>query len=143
VGEGGGEGESQAVAASVRWPAPASLISRARSLRANATDAERALWSLLRSRRLAGAKFRRQRPFGPYVLDFFCAQALLAIEADGGQHLSDAGRKSDRRRTLYREQRGVRVLRFSDRDILLDRDGVLERIAAALESETVGDRPSP
>jgi very-short-patch-repair endonuclease len=59
---------------------------KARALRTNMTDAERRLWSILRGRRLHGYKFRRQHPFGPYILDFACFEHYLVIEADGGQH---------------------------------------------------------
>lgn len=57
-----------------------------RRLRREATDAERALWHILRNRQLTGAKFRCQQQFGPYVLDFFCLEHRLVIEVDGGQH---------------------------------------------------------
>ena len=60
------------------------LLAFARELRRQQTDAEAVMWSLLRDRRLAGCKFRRQYPLGPYVLDFYCQEARLAIELDGG-----------------------------------------------------------
>ena len=85
---------------------PSSLVPFARTLRAGATDAERSLWRLLRSRQVAGSKFRRQRPFGPYILDFYCIEKRLAVEADGGQHFTPEGREADARRTEYLEQRG-------------------------------------
>src|SRR6266571_5168766 len=69
---------------------PQTRISRARSLRANMTDAERKLWFALRDRRLKEAKFRRQVPIGPYIVDFVCYPARLVIEVDGGQHAESA-----------------------------------------------------
>ena len=62
------------------------LLSRARSLRRQASEAERVLWMHLRGRRLDGSKFRRQVPIGPYIADFLCLEAKLIVEADGGQH---------------------------------------------------------
>jgi very-short-patch-repair endonuclease len=58
-------------------------------MRREQTDAERKLWLLLRDRRLAGAKFRRQAPIGPYIADFICPRRKLIVEADGGQHIDD------------------------------------------------------
>jgi len=65
-------------------------LARRRQLRRSSTDAEAFLWYHLRSRRLAGFKFRRQHPYGPFILDFFCAERNLAIELDGGQHFEPA-----------------------------------------------------
>ena len=112
-----------------RPPAPL-----ARRLRRTSTDAERALWALLRDRRLDGVKFRRQRPFGPYILDFYCIEKRLAIEADGGQHFALEGLRADAARTRYLEQRGVRVLRYTNREILLEAEGVLGAVLEALAS---------
>ena len=122
---------------------PRSLVPLARAQRAAATDAERALWRLLRSRHLAGVKFRRQRPFGPYILDFYCLDKRLAVEADGSQHLSEEGIEADRVRTGYLERHGVRVLRFTNRDILTEREGVLGVILQALGIAGAGASPSP
>jgi len=100
----------------------------ARSLRANATDAERKLWALLRSRRLGALRFRRQQPIGPYIADFFCPSARLIVELDGGQHGNDAAMSYDAARTRFLEARGFRVLRFSNNEFLKDPDAVLEAI---------------
>lgn len=72
------------------------------------TDAERMLWSILRNRQLDGFKFRRQATIDPFVVDFLCVEAALAVELDGGQHDEDR----DRRRTVYLEARGLHILRF-------------------------------
>jgi very-short-patch-repair endonuclease len=103
-------------------------LSRRRELRRNATDAERALWSLLRSRQLTDLKVRRQHSVGPYVLDFYCAACKLAVELDGGQHFTPAGKHYDQKRTDYLAAHGVRVLRFSNRDLLTEAAGVLQAI---------------
>jgi very-short-patch-repair endonuclease len=105
-----------------------SKTDRARHLRLNSTKAELKLWNCLRSRAL-GQKFVRQVPIGPYVVDFACRELRLVIEVDGGQH-SDNSRDALRDRWL--RQRGYRVLRFWNNDVLSNTDGVLQIIAAAL-----------
>src|SRR5438876_8061874 len=107
VGEGWGEGMVNAVKESHDTTPGAGPTERARRLRNQATDAERALWRLLRGRHLHGAKFRRQQPYGPYVLDFYCHEHRLAIEADGGQHLDSGQAARDSARTRYLEEHGV------------------------------------
>jgi very-short-patch-repair endonuclease len=105
---------------------------RCRCLREQRTEAEHRLWQRLRGHRLAGMKFRRQHPVGPYFVDFYCAEARLVVEVDGSQHM-DAVRY-DERRTLAIQAAGLRVLRFWNDDVLARTDAVLEAIAAALGS---------
>jgi very-short-patch-repair endonuclease len=81
----------------------------AKALRANATDAEISLWRLLRSRRLASMKFRRQVPIGPWIVDFASFEQRLIVEADGSQHAESEG---DNRRDYDLSERGFRVFRF-------------------------------
>jgi very-short-patch-repair endonuclease len=107
---------------------------RARTLRTTMTDAERCLWSVLRSRRLQGYKFRRQRPIGPFIVDFACIEHRLVVEADGGQHLEN---DYDARRTAWLEARGWRVLRFWNNDILANTEGVQEAVLMVLRGEIV------
>jgi very-short-patch-repair endonuclease len=95
------------------------------------TDAERKLWSVLRNRQLAGAKFRRQQPIGPFIGDFVCQDNRLIVEADGGQHAEDM---RDARRTAFLESKGYRVLRFCNNDILTNLDGVAQVIASVLSA---------
>ena len=109
---------------------------RARALRRDMTDAERKLWSALRGRRLAGAKFRRQVPVGPYVADFLSKRYRLAVEVDGGRH----GGPRDRRRDAAFAALGYRTLRFWNFEVLSNPDGVLETIARAL-AETSPSAP--
>ena len=106
-------------------------LKRANSLRRDLTDGEKKLWRLLRSRQLDGAKFRRQQPIGPFIVDFVCHERRLIVEADGGQHSESA---SDARRTAFLESKGYRVLRFWNNDILTNLDGVAEIIAATLST---------
>ncbi|MGE3858107.1 MAG: endonuclease domain-containing protein [Dehalococcoidia bacterium] len=107
---------------------------RRRELRRQATDAERALWRILRSRQLEGYKFRRQHAAGPYILDFFCADAMLAVEVDGGQHYTPAGLADDAERTADLAAGGVRVLWVTNAEILTNADGVAEAILSALRA---------
>jgi len=93
------------------------LLAFARELRQKHSDAERFLWALLRSRRFCGMKFRRQHPASPYVLDFYCDAAKLAIELDGGQHNTDAARRHDCRRTEFLKTRGIAILRFWNHEV--------------------------
>jgi very-short-patch-repair endonuclease len=103
---------------------------RARALRRSSTPAERALWELLRNRRLEGAKFRRQQPLGPYFVDFLCEEARLVVEADGAHHFPPP--EHDVVRDAFLRAAGLTVLRLSNHDILSDPDSVLERIRALL-----------
>ncbi len=107
---------------------PSLLLSRARDLRKRQTDAERLLWRRLRARTLSSLKFRRQHPIGRYIVDFYCEQAGVAVEIDGGGHADEGQKRYDRRRTESLRRRQVRLLRFWNTDVLLNPDGVLERI---------------
>ncbi len=110
----------------------ASLIGQARRLRREMTDAERKLWSRLRRSQI-GLKFRRQVPFGPYILDFFCVKAGLDVELDGSQHYTEKRIGKDRERDLFLQQQGLTVLRFSSRDALVNTDSVVEEIYSCVQ----------
>jgi len=103
----------------------------ARRLRHEATEAERRLWLVLRNRRLAGYKFRRQRPIGPYVADFVSLRYRLIIEVDGSQHLNNV---ADARRTAWLERYGWRVIRVWNNDVSGRSDAVAEYILNELRS---------
>jgi very-short-patch-repair endonuclease len=92
------------------------------------TDAERNLWLALRDRRLDGVKFRRQSTIGPYIVDFYLPRIGLIIEVDGSQHATLPGTAVDRVRTAYLESVGLKVIRFDNRQVLLETDAVLEAI---------------
>ena len=104
----------------------------ARRLRANLTYAEQRLWERLRRKQFNGAHFRRQRPIASYVVDFYCHEARLIIELDGGQH-SEQNEK-DAARTRELKSLGFHVIRFWNNDVLENMDGVLERIAEELRT---------
>jgi adenine-specific DNA-methyltransferase len=110
-------------------------INRCRELRRNLTDGEKKLWRLLRNRQLVGVKFRRQLSIGSYILDFYSPEYMLGIEADGGQHYEDTIRQRDEIRTKELSKLGVKILRFSDRDILNNIDGVFEVIQETLTNK--------
>ncbi|MDE2062415.1 MAG: endonuclease domain-containing protein, partial [Bradyrhizobium sp.] len=114
------------------WKISSKLRANARALRRNSTDAERILWSELRDHRLVGAGFRRQVPIEDYVADFICHAARIVIELDGGQHFSAHGERADARRSAAIEATGLRILRFSNHDVMTNRSGVLETIANAV-----------
>jgi very-short-patch-repair endonuclease len=98
--------------------APALTIARARDLRRRMTPPEVIVWEMLRGGRLDGIRFRRQHPIGPYILDFYCSIARLAVEIDGiGHDAADRARHDERREAWLTEQ-GVRVLRIAARDVL-------------------------
>jgi very-short-patch-repair endonuclease len=99
-----------------------------RQLRSNMTDAEKLLWSKVRGKQLKGYQFYRQKIIGNYIADFCCPKANLVIEIDGGQHYSDEGKKKDSIRDGYMVDIGLKVLRFSDRDIFENVEGVIETI---------------
>jgi very-short-patch-repair endonuclease len=101
----------------------------ARVLRRNATEVERIMWRLLRDRRLAGVKFRRQVPIGPFVADFASMEHRLVVELDGGQH---ADNTADARRDAFLVAGGWRVLRFWNNEAISNREGVLETIRDAV-----------
>src|SRR4051794_9730961 len=95
---------------------------RARSLRKNATEAEQRLWRHLRGRYLEAFKFRRQRPVGPYIVDFICMECGLIVEVDGGQH-AEVRKSYDEQRDAYLHRHGYRVLRFWNNDVMANIEG--------------------
>ncbi|WP_068829653.1 endonuclease domain-containing protein [Pseudomonas sp. BMS12] len=102
------------------------LRDNAKSLRTSMTDAEARIWYHLRAHRFMGLKFRRQKPIGRYIVDFVCLEHFLVIELDGGQHAEQAWQDGERDR--YLEERGYRVLRFWNHQVLGEMEAVLERI---------------
>ena len=103
----------------------------ARALRREATFPERLLWARLR-RHALGVAFRRQQPVGPFVVDFFAPAAALAVEVDGRSH--DGRGAADAAREAALRSLGVRVLRVTNDEVLADLDGVVARVAAALQA---------
>jgi very-short-patch-repair endonuclease len=101
-------------------------------MRRDPTEAELKLWLILRNRRFADFKFRRQVPIGPYIADFVCYSAKLIVEADGSQHIDNA---HDMKRDAELNRRGFRLLRLRNNDILARPDDVSETIWATLHEE--------
>ncbi len=90
---------------------------RARELRWAMTEPERKLWWLLRRKQLAGLRFRRQAPLGPFIADFCCPKARLVVELDGASHTADEQIAHDERRTRWLAEHGLRVVRFTNREL--------------------------
>jgi len=106
------------------------LLNRARELTKNPPEAERKLWAHLRLRQIGGYKFRRQHPLGPYIVDFVCIEKKLIVEVDGGQH--DEKRSHDAIRDRWLEEKGFKVIRFWNNEVLRHIDIVEEVIESEL-----------
>ena len=105
-------------------PLPEATLTFARQLRKAQTDAEHLLWQLLRNREFADAKFQRQKPIGPYFLDFYCHEHKLAIELDGGQHSENHAQDEVRDRFL--NERGIQVVRHWNNQVIQETEAVLQ-----------------
>jgi very-short-patch-repair endonuclease len=108
---------------------------KAQPLRKRSTDPEKLLWSRSRNRKAAGFKFRRQHPIGDRVVDFFCAEAKLAIELDGFGHARHFNQCDDLDRELELHEKGIRFLRFWNHEVLDNLDGVVNAIIYAIDPE--------
>jgi len=95
------------------------------------------LWSVLRGKKLAALRFRRQQPIGPFIAYFFCASANLIVELDGSQQGGDKVAAYDEERTRFLESTGYRVIRFWNFEVMKNRDSVVEAIFRA------GNEPDP
>jgi very-short-patch-repair endonuclease len=142
----GGEGKCEQVGEAKKprppRPVPPDLLRHAREMRGEATDAETLMWYLLRNRRLADAKFRRQHPIGRYIVDFFCKEYRLVVELDGGQHRDQ--QTYDARRDAFLREQGLSVLRFWNNDVLGETEGVLQQIWELIEkAKDPSPPPSP
>ncbi|MGI2325243.1 MULTISPECIES: DUF559 domain-containing protein [unclassified Methylococcus] len=121
---------------------PEDLKRHARAMRRTATDAENLMWRLLRNRRLANAKFRRQHPIGEYIADFYCDEHGLVVELDGGQHAEQ--KTYDERRTAFLQSQGLTVLRFWNHQVLDETEAVLQVIwEHVARNDTLTPSPSP
>lgn len=98
----------------------------AQKLRKNMTDAEKLLWSRVRMKQIGGLQFYRQAIIGEYIVDLYCPAAKLIVEIDGGQHYYGEIQESDKTRDDQLTYLGLKVLRFSNLDVLQNIDGVLE-----------------
>ena len=118
--------ESKFITTGYHLPYNPELVERARELRKNLTEAEKRLWY----RYLRSYKYRvlRQRPIDNYIVDFYCPQLRLVIEIDGESHYTDEGKMYDKRRTAVLEGYGLKVLRFTNDDVLRNFEGVYQVI---------------
>lgn len=107
-----------------------------KSLRRNQTAAERKIWSLVRNRQVDGFKFYRQYSVGKYVLDFYCPEARLAIELDGGQHAEAKLKAQDAERSKALKTRNIRVIRFWDNKVFENPEGVYEVILEEINNSS-------
>ena len=112
---------------------PPKLTAIARTLRKRDTWAEKLLWRYLCDRRLSAYKFRRQHPFGPHVLDFFCVEAFVNIELDGSQHGHPAQKAMDTKRDWWLEAAGVKVLRFWNSRLRREKEAIITTIWCTLQ----------
>ena len=119
------------------------LKERARSMRKNPTRAEDALWQRLRKRQVNGFHFRRQHPIGRFIVDFYCAEAKLAVEVDGAVHNEPGHDEYDDARQEFLEALGLRVLRFDNAEVVSETDGVVSVIAEAIEQAVALPTPPP
>jgi very-short-patch-repair endonuclease len=101
------------------------LAINARVLRANMTDAELLLWQRVRLKQVRGLQFYRQKPLLAFIVDFYCPKAGLVIELDGGQHFEEEHRAADAQRDAALTGLGLRVLRFDNRQVLLEIEAVM------------------
>ncbi len=114
------------------------IFKNAEKLRANMTKSELLIWQFLKTKPL-GVKFRRQHPINRYILDFYCHQKRLAIEIDGGYHLSSEQKEKNMQRTLYLNGVGIKEIRYTNEEVL----NSLEIIKSKIESELHLPPPSP
>ena len=105
----------------------------ARRLRSEMTESERTLWSRLRKKQLLNVQFYRQKPIGEYIVDFYAPKATLVIEVDGSQHLEASNVENDALRDAWLGAQGLRVLRFTNLEVLKELDGVVGVIFEALK----------
>ncbi len=118
----------------------------AQGLRQHLTKPEAILWRMLKGRRIAGARFRRQHPIGPYVADFACVELALVIEVDGASHDGSDQRRHDTLRTARLAGLGWRVVRIRNDDVLRNLEGVWATVQRAVRERREaggGDFPPP
>ncbi len=110
-----------------------SELEKRRILRANATEAEKQIWAQLRKRNIKDYKFRRQYSIGPYIVDFYCPQAKLAVEIDGSVHSSEDAIEYDRARDEFIKSIGIQVLRFTNNEVDNNPKKIIDKIIKAIE----------
>jgi len=116
---------------------------RARRFRSGLTPPEARLWTALKRQALRGHRFRRQHPIGPYILDFYCAAAKLAIEVDGQTHLDPDRSQHDQNRTTWLAGKGIRVVRIAAVDVRDHLDGVMTFLGKVVDERSSAVSPPP
>ena len=120
------------------------LIDARRQLRKDGEASEAVLWKCLKSRQILGYKFRRQFSVGSYILDFYCPEVKLCIELDGAGHYTLDGADYDRQRELFLlKECGIKTLRFENKDLYYNLDGVLNEITDFLKECRGDNKPDP
>jgi cyclase len=115
------------------YRADLSIFNKAKLLRKDSTPAEKHFWEIIRNRNVLDFKFRRQHPLLYYVADFYCHEALLVIELDGDIHNLEEIKKRDKEREKTITELGITVLRFSNDQIFLEIEKVLEKVETHLQ----------
>jgi len=105
-----------------------------KKLRNQCTPAENVLWLYLRNRQIEDVKFRRQHSYGPYIMDFYCPELRLCIELDGAGHFTVEGMERDELRTKFLKNANIEVLRFENKAVFEDIDGVIETIQSRVKA---------
>lgn len=132
-----GEGDKPIV--TVEQQLPKQLLENARELRKNLTEAEELLWQLLRNRQLNNLKFRRQHPLkAGFILDFYCAELKLGIEIDGGYHNQKEQKEYDAERTKIINEYGIRIIRFTNEQVLQNTEQILKDIVLTSAPSPIG-----
>ena len=116
------------------------LKEKARRLRTQMTDSERALWGRLRRKQVHSVQFYRQKPIGNYIVDFYAPKAKIVVEVDGSQHMESEQAARDLQRDAFLASQGLRVLRFDDLQVLKEIEGVMEVILRAV-AESLEENP--
>ena len=104
-----------------------------KELRNNGTPAEGRMWLMLKNRQIKGKKFRRQFSVGKFILDFYCAELKLAVELDGAPHFTSVGVQYDEEREKYLLSQGIKVLRYENKIVFEDSEGIIDDIKNTIE----------
>ena len=110
------------------YGAKSEIFRKASELRKNLTEAEHILWSALRRKQLKGKRFRRQHPIDIFIVDFYCHEHKLVIEIDSGIHQNMDQKEYDKGRSYELEKHGLKIIRFTNDQIIYDLPGVLQEI---------------
>ena len=110
-------------------------LKTAKRLRKNMTETEKILWNELKNRKVKGLKFRRQHPLLFYIADFYCHEQRLVIEIDGGVHMLEKQKENDENRTAELERFGIRVIRFTNDQVINSIDEVMQSISRFAQND--------